>query len=802
MSTDSTKASRRSRLLLRLALFFLAALVVIAAIAAVGLWFQLRGSLPDLDGDLPLAGLEHEVTVERDALGVPTIRGQSRIDVARALGYLHAQERFFQMDLLRRQPAGELAELFGPMALESDKALRVHRFRERAKTVVENEPDHQLALLTAYTEGVNAGLEALDSRPFEYIVLRQPPEPWEPEDSVLVVYAMYLDLQDERGRSDASYGVLRETMPPEMFDFLATRGSEWDAPIDDTRLELPPIPPAEVFSLRESNGMGHGESVEGERDAVPGSNNFAVGGSRTDDGRAILAGDMHLGIGVPAIWYRASFVYPDEGATRTITGVTLPGAPAMIAGSNESVAWAFTNSYGDWVDLVIIDDLGDGRYMTPEGPRPYEVFEERLRDSEGNVETIEVRETIWGPVIDEDSHGRPRALAWVAHHPQGVNQNMFALESVSSVAEALAVANTAGSPAQNFVAVDRDGMIGWTIMGAIPRRTGDGDFRVPQSWSDGTRGWDGWLEPDEYPRVIAPPEDLLWTANARVVGGEMLGLVGDGGYVLGARARQIREALRSRDELDEKDLLAIQLDDRAIFLQRWRDLLLEILDEEATAGHPQRATMRELVEDWGARASVDSSGYRLVRAFRSFLEESIFERLTEPAQQADERFRWEDLAQREHALWAIVSERPEHLLAPEYDTWREQFLAEVDATIAHFTEDGADLREQTWGKRNTSSFRHPMAGSIPLFGKYLEYPERELPGDWNMPRAQGPSFGASQRMVVSPGREKDGIFHMPGGQSGHPLSPHFADSHEAWVRGEPTPFLPGEPVHTMTLVPE
>ncbi len=801
MSIDRSTSSSRSRRVLRLIGFTLGALVLIALIAILGVWLTLRASLPEVEGEVDIAGLQHPVVIERDSLGIPTIRGESRVDVARALGFLHAQDRFFQMDLLRRQPAGELAELFGPMAMGSDRDLRVHRFRTRARAVVENEPEDQRELLMAYTAGVNAGLAALDARPFEYLLLRQSPEPWEPEDSVLVVYAMYLDLQDESGRTDSSYGVLRDTMSPEMFELLATPGSEWDAPIDDSVLTLPVIPEPASEGPAATASASDAPPVEGEHDAVPGSNNFAVGGSLTKDGRAILAGDMHLGISVPSIWYRASFVFPDGDGTRVVTGVTLPGTPVMVAGSNGQVAWSFTNSYGDWVDLVVLEDLGDGRYMTPEGPRPYEIFKERIRDSEGNVETLEVRETIWGPVIDEDHLGRPRALRWVAHDTRGANQNLFDLEGADSVEAAIAVANTIGSPEQNFVVVDREGRIGWTIMGAIPRRVGDYDGRLPQSWADGTTGWDGWLEPEEYPRIVAPAGDRIWTANARVVGGEMLDLIGDGGYALGARAKQIRDALRAEDQFEEEDLLRIQLDDRALFLERWQQLLLEILDDRAVEGHPHRAEMRQLVENWGGRASVDSVGYRLVRGFRGFVEENVFEALTAHAAEADERFRWGDLAQEEHALWAVVTQRPPHLLGKEYESWTEQLLAAVDETISYFTEGGESLAEQTWGRRNTSNFRHPMAGAVPYLGKVLEYPKRQLPGDSNMPRAQGPTFGASERMVVSPGHEEEGIFHMPGGQSGHPLSPHFADAHEAWVRGEATPFLPGEPVNVLRLVP-
>lgn len=797
----STASSSRPRRILRFLLFSVVSILVVVILAIGGFWLQLRASLPVLEGELEISGLESPVVIERDELGVPTIRGESRADVALALGFLHGQERFFQMDLLRRQPAGELAELFGPMALESDRALRIHRFRDRARQIVDAEPEDQRSLLLAYTEGVNAGLHALGAPPFEYILLRQSPEPWLPEDTVLVLYAMYLDLQDEDGSRDSSYGVLRDSMPPEMFEFLAPLGTSWDAAVDGSEPDLPSIPGPDVFTLRPDVDEPLPEIPVEEVEAVPGSNNFAVSSRWTSDGRAILAGDMHLGINVPTIWYRASMVFPADGGSRRLTGVTLPGAPVLVAGSNGRVAWAFTNSYGDWVDLVVLDDLGDGTYMTPDGPRRYELHQEKIRDTERNVETIEIRETIWGPVIDEDHDGRPRALRWVAHDLEGVNQNLFDLENASTVAEAIEVANTVGAPAQNFVAVDDSGTIGWTIMGAIPRRLGGYDGRIPQKWDAGEVGWNGWLEPDEYPRIIEPEEGRIWTANARVVGGEMLAQIGDGGYAFGARAHQIRDDLRRLERVSEPDLLEIQLDDRAVFLDRWRAVLLDVLDDEAISRHPKRAELRRLVEDWGAHAAVDSAGYRMVRAFHVFLEEDVLGALTARSLELDERFRFNDIAQTEHALWSLVSERPEHLLCPDFESWDDQLLSTVDRTIDYFTEDGRTLASRTWGERNTSRFQHPLAGAIPLLGKYLEYPRRQLPGDWDMPRAQTPTFGASQRMVVSPGREEEGIFHMPGGQSGHPLSPHFTDSHEAWVEGKATPFLPGSTTHTLELRP-
>ncbi|MGH9458804.1 MAG: penicillin acylase family protein [Thermoanaerobaculia bacterium] len=768
-----------------------AGLVVLAVVLLAAGWLTLRASLPVTSGEVEIAGLDGAVVVERDELGIPTIRATSRTDAARALGFLHAQERLFQMDLLRRQPAGELAELFGAAALPSDRILRVHRFRERARRALAASPPEHRAILEAYAAGVNAGMDELGARPFEYLLLRAEPEPWRPEDSFLAIYAMYLDLQDEDGSGDSSYGVLRDTMPAEMFAFLAPHGTEWDAPLDGSQLALPPIPGPEVFDLRREPVVAiatHAAKSDEPRSIIVGSNSFAVSARASAAGRAMVANDMHLGIAVPIIWYRASMRWRDrEGTPRRVTGVTLPGTPLLVVGSNGSVAWAFTNSYGDWADLILVDEQ-----------TPRVVIRETIRVKGGDDEVVEVEETIWGPIVDRDHEGRPRSLRWVAHEIRGANMNMIGLERAATVEEAMAVANGVGIPAQNFVVGDSSGRIAWTIAGAIPHRPAGVDGRLPMP-PEGA--WTDWLDPSEYPRIVDPPEGRIWTANARVVGGAMRDAIGDGGYALGARARQIRDDLRATDAASEADLLAIQLDDRAVFLARWQELLLSVLSPEAIAADPRRGELRRLVDAWGARASVDSAGYRMVRAYRTFLEEELFEALTSRAATADSRFRWRDLGQREHALWALASQRPPHLLPPNHATWDEQLLATADRVIEHFTEGERTLASRTWGERNTSAFRHPLAGAVPFFGRYLEYPRRRLPGDSYMPRVQAPTEGASQRMVVSPGREDEGIFHLPGGQTGHPLSPHFADGHLAWVEGRGTPFLPGETVERLRLVP-
>ncbi|MEA2694717.1 MAG: penicillin amidase [Acidobacteriota bacterium] len=812
---------RRGLRRLGFALAILAALFVLAVLGG-GLYLRSRmqASLAQLDGSRALPGLSAPVTVERDALGVPTIRGANRVDVARATGFLHAQERFFQMDLLRRRASGELAEILGAPLLKLDIGDRVHRFRAVAEAVYHHASPANRALLDAYTEGVNAGLAALGSPPFEYALLRTRPVPWRPEDSVLVVEAMYLDLQAAGITRESNLGLMHDTLPPALYAFLVPKGTEWDAPILGGPLPAPPLPGPEVVDLRRQPAKAAALAPAPVREAswekteearwkaeaalAPGSNNWAVAGSHTADGHALLANDMHLGLRIPNTWYRASLVWPAEsgGGEHRMTGVTLPGTPAVVAGSNGHVAWGFTNSYGDWMDLIVLetDPAHPGFYRAPDGFRPFEHASEVIRVHGGKPRTLDVLSTIWGPVVDRDHLGRPRALAWTAHHEEAVNLDLLGLEQARTIEEAMAAAHRSGPPAQNFMVADESGRIGWTIIGRIPRRVGF-DGELPTSWADGSRRWDGWVAPEEVPKIVDPPSGRLWTANNRTVDGDPLRLLGDSGYDLGARARQIRDDLMALDKATPRDLLAIQLDDRALFLARWRELLLKVLTPEAVAGHPRRAELRRLVETtWNGHAAVGSAAYRIVRAYRFALSNQLFGALTAATVAADPSFEY-DLAQSEGPLWRLVTERPPHLLSPKFHTWDEQLLAAVDATIGRLAQQGSDLGQRTWGEVNRVTIRHPMSAGVPGLSRFVDMPPRALPGDSKMPRVQGAGFGASERLVVSPGREEQGFFEMPAGQSGNPLSPHYGDSNPAWAKGEPRPFLPGPAVNRLTLTP-
>jgi penicillin amidase len=774
----------------------------------LGAYLCLRASLPALAGRVSVSGLTAPVTVARDARGVPTIEAHNRADLAWATGFLHAQDRFFEMDLSRRLAAGELSALVGRVALEQDRKARLFRFRSVAREVVAQANPQQRAVLEAYTRGVNAGLARLGARPWEYWLLGQPPGEWHTEDSILVSYAMWWDLQ----ANDFRRQILRREVDARLggptcaggwkcaLQFLYPARTDWDAPdvsVPEPPASPAPVPPPGALDLRSAGPAPPDRAAPGEPPVI-GSNNWAVAGRLTSSGAALIANDMHLGQRVPAIWYHARLTIP---GTLDLNGVTLPGTPLLVAGSNGHIAWGFTNSYGDWVGVQRVECSAlDARGMTtPQGLVSLEVQREEIAVHGAAAEVELVRSGPAGLLLRVDAAAHACWFgSWLALRPAATNLNLMGLEGATSVAQALDLAPQIGIPGQNAVIGDREGHIGWTIFARIPQDSG-------AQRAAGTSGWTGTAD---HPRIFDPPIGRLWSANARVasdprqlelIGGHLASLGAE--YDLGARAGQIRDGLMALNgDIKPADMLHIQLDDRALFLARWQALLLTLLDEKSLQQQPRRAAFRRLIAAWEPRASVESVGYRLVRAYHEHVRRAVWDSILQALQIRSDPDSWAP-SQFEGPLWRLVTEKPPHLLAQPYASWDEFLLAQVDATLAELAPRCPQLARCTWGARNVVRIRHPLSGALPGLARFLDMPVLQLPGDHDMPRVQEGDVGASERFAVSPGHEADGYFELPGGQSGHPLSPYYRAGFLGWARGEALPFLPGPPQHTLTLAP-
>ena len=865
----------KRRIRRRAALIVLVVLIVCVLVACAYAWrFHARvaASLPQLDGDAPLHGLADDVTVTRDVLGVPTIHAASRIDAARALGFLHAQDRFFQMDVARRHAAGELAELFGAKALDADKAVRIHGFRALARESLALLPESQRALLAAYADGVNAGLAQLREHPFEYLLLGVAPSPWLPEDSILVIDAMAIDLQRSGVVYERTLGTIRDYYGDKVLAYFASAMTPDDSALDGTTAPLAPIPASGYINLRADPSQPPAAFAHNTRaapqvalaPAIPaeGSNSMAVANAH---GSAIVENDMHLDLRVPNTWYRASLVWPGN----RVTGVTIPGAPAIVVGSNGKIAWVFTNSYADTSDVVVLtpDYLDPIFYYANK-----DILHTETRDEAINVRgektpgILKVETCIWGPIIGKNLKGQKIALKWVAHDPAAANYNLLDLETATNVRDALRIAKTAGVPAQNILIADTNGDIAWTICGRLPDRFGS-DGRLPVTWSFNDRGWHGLLPPEKVPEKIvhgadttdsaahSPPPHLS-TANQRLFGGKIFALLGDGGVRPGERGARIQELLdrlsagsaefplgdlgdASRrppsgnsalpdpalQPFSPSALLSIALDDHAPFLARWHKLLRDTL---ANTKNKSLARLRDAAgETWGdttnraanpaVPASADSANpksaitnpqsaapaaYPIVRKFREHVIARVLTPIFEPCVDAYPQFNY-TLLRNEEPVWNLIQKKPMHLLAPDYATWDDLLLAAAEDTRRDLAAAGfSNPAGARWGAFNVSRIRHPLSGG--LFGFVgrllrLDMPAIELSGDDDVPRVQHPGFGASERLVVSPGHEDEGIFQMPCGQGGNPLSPYYRAGHDAWVHGDPAPFLPGATEHTLIL---
>ena len=788
----------------------LALLVLLLIVFATG-WWLLGGSRARLDGQQQLPGLSASVRISRDALGTVTLQGHNRTDLSYALGYVHAQERFFEMDLMRRMPAGELAALVGPAALPSDLNHRRHRLRAVVEAAYAHLPPAQKLQLDRYRDGVNAGLADLRVRPWEYLLLGTKPQPWRSEDSALVIAAMYLDLNgDGRNQRELRLAQMRAVLPGPLVDFLLAPDPDWEAPLSGRLSPLPVIPAADVFDLRHLPAATTTSSnltaslASAINEARPGSNNFAVAGSLTDSGAAMLANDMHLSLRVPNIWFRTRLRYPDPSAPqgqRDVNGVSLPGTPAVIVGSNGQIAWGFTNSYGDWQDWVRVlrDPANPARYKVPEGWATIQSHDDHIQ-VKGKPDTIlKVDDTRWGPIMASDVDGTPLALSWIADQPRGYNVTLMQLEHTPNVSAALDLAPQLGIPPQNLLVADSAGHIGWTLAGnSIPLRVGF-DPLLPADWSSPGRGWQGWATPAQYPRIENPADGRLWTANNRTVDGSALALLGDGGHDLGARAQQIRDDLQAHSKFMPGDLLDIQLDDQAIFMSRWQFLLQDTL---TSSTDPALLQLRQITAQWQGRAAIDSADYRLVRTFRTRVTELVLAPYVAQVKHRFSDFVWPSENSTEAAVWAMVSAQPAQLLDPKYHDWHALLIAAAKQVVNELGQQPGGLAARKWGEQNRSKINHPLSAALPgWLGHYLDMPDQALPGDSNMPRVAAPGFGASERLDVAPGHEAQGILEMPAGQSDNPLSPYYGAGHKDWVNGRPTPLLPGPDQHTLTLEP-
>ncbi|WP_045226713.1 penicillin acylase family protein [Methyloterricola oryzae] len=766
-----------------------------------GAWLALKlaASLPEQDGRYRLPALTQPAVVIADRLGIPSVEASGRQDAFRVLGFLHARDRLFQMELMRRKTAGRLAELFGEKALPLDLQQRAYRFETAAHAIVQALPEAQRATLKAYVAGVNAIIQGGAEPPPEFLALGTRPEPWREEDSLLVALGMFQTLSGEE-KDERMLSVMEQALPPEVVAFLTPDSDEYAVPLLGGKdSQRPPRPvPAQALAALSPAPLQIAGGVDSEA-IIAGSNNWAVAGSKTGDGRAILANDMHLSLGIPNIWYRAALNYDGH----SLVGLTLPGVPMLVAGSNGDVAWGFTNIDADVLDLVKLEIKPDDpdQYLTPWGWRRFEHHTETIQVKNGSVVAQDLRSTLWGPVSPKPLLGSTVAIRWVALDPAGVDLGLMDMDRVRSVIDGISVLTRSGGPHQNVLLADRQGRIAWTYMGRFPARRGF-DGAVSRPWSDGKLGWDGYLPPEELPRLTDPAEGFLATANNRTLGRDYPHVIGHN-YAHGYRAYRISQRLRALSSATELSLLDVQLDTRSEFYDYWRDLALRVTGEQGR-NDPALRDAEQAIEAWDGKMDAGSLGIGLLVRFRQQMAEAVFAPVVARCRTLDPDFgyAWREM---ETPLRAMLDRRaPETLPSSTYNDWSELLRSVLKASVADLKlEHGVTtLMELPWGKINRIAVRHPISNAAPWLSWLLDMPAAESSGCATAcVRILGNGHGASERLVVSPSDPGSALLHMPGGQSGHPLSPNYGDQQAAWQFGFPLPFLAGTKVHRLELAP-
>ena len=809
--------------------------IALVVLALGGVYMALQLSLPTLDGNHATSRITAPATLARDNMGHAVINAQDKFDAAYALGFAHGQDRFFQMDLQRRSASGRLAEWVGDVALEIDKNARFHQFSKRAVKVFDSLPLTQKQLLVSYSHGVNAALDEYTVPPFEYIAAGLTLSPWQPTDSILVAFSMYLDLQGGQIEIDLARTALKETYGTPLYNFI-TQPSRYQAALDGSELALyhadvPPYPilpeptssestPSEPVSPEPSStdSVSGGDNIHSvapitteislqtyNAEELPdiGSNNWAVTGNLTATGSGLLANDMHLGLRVPIIWYRTQLNYKDapratiseayqspdvSGVSSSVTsvsvtGVSLPGLPGVIVGTNNKVAWGFTNANLDNLDWIALAD-----------DTPTQMVDEVIVSKEvSHTYTLELSE--YGPV--KHVNGKRYALNWVAHHPFAVNLAIVNLGTANTVDDAIEVGKDIAIPTQNMVIVDDSGSAAWLPGGAVMNREQASFTAIDENTVTPTAP----TRTTNLPVVKNPSSNRIWTANARVISADDVARLGDGGYALGARGQQIRDRLFEKDTFNENDFYAIQLDNHAQFLLPWQQLLSGLLLNDNIEFKADLAYLRK----WGECACEDSVGYTLVKHFRKEVVSQLFGKILTSIDNQGVQSR-SLLRGIEPAVWQLIHTQPDSWL-PEGTESFDDLLVDAYRRAKHTLLDEyspieANMEDLRWGSVNALTVKHPFSKQIPFVGHKLNMDTVEGFGDTYMPAVQSATFGASERFFVSPGHLDDAILTLPGAQSGHPLSPFFKTGFSDYATQAATPLLPGKIIHLRQWYPK
>lgn len=768
-------------------------------------WYRLVGSAEYPDSPAFVSGLGEPVQVDFDSFSIPTIRASGELDAWRALGYVHASDRLWQMEFFRRIASGRLAELFGPRAVNTDRFTRTLGLAQIARRSVGRLKPGERAILTAYTEGVNARLSAAGPLPPEFSILRFEPDPWTLEASLMIGLVMNLDLSHWR-RDLARYWAAAH-LDSARASYLHPHYPAWGPLTLDGRREPPPGVETGFETLvgmpRSGKPVSTARVVDRARPDIHveagswdpfdvlatvsvsvASNAWVVGPSRTASGNPIVANDMHLALRAPSIWYIA--VVHAHADDLHVAGFTLPGIPGVVVGFNRHIAWGATNGMVDDMDFVIETLSDDGmRYLDGASWLEFDVHRDtiQVRGAEPVLHTV--RATRRGPLLSDVLEHVPGALSAMFlpdHVPVGLD-GLLALNRARSVEEFHTAARAFTQPHQNLVVGSTDGRIGYRLAGSVPIRSWDG--ALPVSAELVGDGWPGVWPTDAHPAVTEPMRDYIATANNL----QSVGLDGAIGadYPIPFRALRLTQALAVRRDWTVESTAVLQRDVRSLLADRGIDRAVAAarrVGDEATA---------ELLAAWDRQVDLSSVAAPVFYEWFYGLRARIA---------ADE---WQAAPSRSFfpitAMLRVLEEGDANPWVDDVLTPERESLVQLEEQAIREAVRRVDGR--SWGDLHTERHVHPL-GRNPLLDRLFgfnvgPYPSAGGPNtlrpdayrNWQDLSPNGPvspwasDYGPSERMVteLTPDGPR-GFVLIPTGQSGNPFSRHYDDMLSRWRAGE------------------
>ncbi|WP_322777650.1 penicillin acylase family protein, partial [Candidatus Megaera venefica] len=526
-----------------------------------------------------------------------------------------------------------------------------------------------------------------------------------------------------------------------------------------------PLPTSEAFKYlaqNQKNEVVYSSSLKQEKFGI-GSNQWALEGKFTKDGRSILACDLHLDLMVPNIWYHAGLKYNKNGEEIFVVGATLPGTPLIIVGSNGHVSWGLTNAELDTSDLVLLES--DEKIWQ----------REEIIKVKGDKDFLtEIDQSQWGPVIPGTYLNHRFALKWVAHDTQACNLGFIDLESEKDVYSAISTSRHIKGPILNFMFADKSGKVGWTLVGTLPKRIGfNGELPI-QSNSIEAKTL-GIQNTKLYPAVYNTKEGFLFTANNRTLDTSWESIIGHGTYINPIRAYQIQKSLGTL-QTSELEMLRLQFSDEAIFFNRWHTLMLSLIEDK-------NSSLYNLIQSWDKHASSESRAYPLIREFRQTVLETFLIKILQPVldQYSDFPLSMFDF---EEPIWMIVNSNICDVLSKDMGSCRSKlsdilYKINIKYELAGYP---------TWGEINQTVIQHPLSSISILLEKFLDMPKNPSSGDFFVPKVLVKNVGASLRMVVKPGAENEGIYQSPTGQASNPISQFYRVGYKEWASGQSFPL--------------